>query len=106
MITFLTILGIVFYIIMIFIDINSSTSSNYEYHDGGFMNMGYTTCKYRDPTPHDVRMAIIWPIRFLVSFIKMILSLIHDMLAYIMLLFGYDYFKTSIYEKINNLLDV
>jgi len=106
MTTFFIIAGIVFYVIMIFVDIESTTSYDFKYHEGGFMNMGYSTCKHRDPTPHDVRMALIWPIRFIICVVKMILSLIHDILAYVILLFGYDYFKTVTYKKIDNLFDM
>ena len=106
MTTFFIIAGIVFYAIMIFVEIDTLTSYDFRYHDGGFMNIGYSTCKHKDPTPYDVRMAVIWPIRFIVYITKMILSLIHDVLAYVMLFFGYEYFKTSIYKKIDNLFDI
>ena len=95
----LTIFGIIVYIVFIFISINVDRVTDVEFHEGGFLNMGYTTNSTREPTTKDVWLAIIWPLRFIIFLTKGILWIINDdVISIICLLVGYKYKNTSLYS--------
>ena len=95
----LIIFGIIVYIIMIFVTVNNDTVTDVEYHIGGFLNMGYFSNSNREPTTKDVWLAIIWPIRAILFFIKGILWIINDdIIPVVLLLVGYRYKNTSLYS--------
>jgi hypothetical protein len=97
--------GIV-YLIGIYASVDCDTMENVEHHDGGFLNMGYTTSSNRDATPKDIRLALIWPLRGLWWFIRTTLWLVNeDVIHYIGLIFGFNYRDTNICRKISRFLN-
>lgn len=96
------VLGI-FYIVVIFIDLDTETTTNTKYHDGGFLNMGYTTSSNRDANTKDVWWAIIWLPRLVLFFIAILLGTINDVLVVVLLLVGFKYKETEMYYKLNKL---
>ncbi len=96
------VLGI--YVIGIMIDYNTSRYHNYEYHEGGFLNMGYSTHDIRDGTPKDVWWALIWPIKVVWYVVLSLLSISHDIITFLFLMFGFKYKETKLHKKIEDLL--
>ncbi|MFW6046954.1 MAG: hypothetical protein ACOCP4_04120 [Candidatus Woesearchaeota archaeon] len=97
----LYILGIIFYIYGIYIFINEKTVEDVEFHDGGFLGMGFTTCTHRNVTPKDVRESIFWPIILLYYILKWMIWFINDIIHFIGLIFGFYYNKTRLYKFID-----
>lgn len=103
MIIFFWVIFIIFYISIVIVYTSSKTIKNVEFHDGGFLNMGYTTHENRETTPKDMRLGLIWPIIFIWWFFKSIIWILHDyFLNGILLIFGFKYNITKMYKKISN----
>ncbi len=103
---FILIIGIIFYIVGIITYIITFIEENVEFHDGGFLGMGYTTSDHRRMTPKDMRKGLIWPILFIIFFIKLLILLLNDIIYAIILIFGIDYSNTRIYKFIDNKFDI
>ena len=93
--------ALVVYLLGIAVDIHCETMQNVKFHDGGFLNMGYTTCNHRDASPKDVRRALIWPLRLVFWFSIATFWLVHDLLKGILLIFNFRYGETKLYKKID-----
>lgn len=100
MITVIVIAVIVFYLIGILADIYCETMENVKLHDGGFLNMGYSTCDHRDATTRDVRMSLIWPLRLVWFFVKGFIMIGNDIFAGFLLVFNYRFKETKTFKKI------
>lgn len=98
---FLILIFSITYLIGIGVYVSTETAEDFKYYDGGFLGLGYTTNSNRETTPKDVRLGLIWPILFIISVIKMTIWLINDILYFILLIIGYDYRKTKIYNFID-----
>ncbi len=96
------IVGITAYIVGIFITINSDTTENVEFHKGGFLGAGYTTCSHRRTTTSDAWMAIIWPIRCVWGFIKLIIALLLDVCIFLNLLLGIKLDEMKLIKKLQD----
>lgn len=98
---FFSIIGIIIYFIGILIEVSISTITNVKFHEGGFLNMGYTTHDNKETTPKDVRSALLWPIKFILFIIKTpIFFLNEDIIPILLLIFGFKYKNTKIYKFI------
>lgn len=96
------ILIVAIYLIFVFVEISCRTIDNVKFHDGGFLNMGYTTHSNRNPDRKDVLIAMIWPIILIIWFIKTTIWLINiDILPIPLLLFNIKYKKTKMFKLIN-----
>lgn len=96
----LIIFGIIFYIAIIYIDVSNETTENVNFHDGGFLGLGFTTCDHRDATPQDVRRALIWPIRGFWWFTKTSIWIFAESIHGVLLIFNYRFRESNIYKKI------
>ena len=103
--TILSITAGIIYIIGIFVSCHSDTIENAKFHDGGFLNMGYTTCDHRNLTTRDVRLSLIWPLRVLICLVCVIALMAHGVLKWFFLIFNFRYGETKIYEAIDRWLD-
>ena len=86
---FIIIAVVVFYVAVVFVDVHTETMYDIKFHDGGFLNMGYTTHSNRDATPRDVRRALIWPIRGIWWFTKATIWIMADVTHGFLLIFNY-----------------
>lgn len=98
----------VIYIIGVSICCYTATIENVEFHDGGFLSMGYTTCDHRDLTPKDARHSLIWPLVILAYGICIaaysIVYLANNMFKVFLLIFNFRYAKTKMYEVVEEWL--
>lgn len=99
-------MGIFFYAFGIYLYIDSKTTENVKFHDGGFLGLGYTTCGFRETTAKDARMSLLWPILLALLFTKTIAWMLHNCLSFIPLLLGFNYKSTKTYKYIDKKLDV
>ena len=61
---------------------------------------------YRDLTPKDVRMALIWPLFVLLFIVKVPIAVVNEMvLPFILLVFGYYYRDTRMYKYLDKLTE-
>lgn len=106
MICFYIIMGCalgVAYLVITSLFLSTNTITNTEYHEGGFLNMGYTSNSHREATPKDVWVALAWPLFFGLEFIRCLMQLLNDLLCYLLLMFGIKYKKTRMYKLIDDL---
>jgi len=101
MLTIISITAIFIYVIIMFFYVCSETAENFEFHEGGFLGMGYTTNTNREPTTKDVRRALIWPILFIIYIVKTIIWFINDCLSFLLLIVGFHYGETRLYYYID-----
>jgi len=92
---------IAIYIIFVFVYVYNETMCDVEVHEGGFLNMGYTTHSNRETTPRDVWKGVIWPLILVVCFVKTVIWLLNDLACTFLLLFGFYYKRTALYEWIH-----
>jgi hypothetical protein len=85
--------------------VSAETIEKIEFHEGGFLGMGYTTNSNRDVTPKDMRMALLWPILLTFWFIKTTIWILNDLLSFVLLIFGYKYRESKIFKFINKKFD-
>lgn len=90
------------YIIGILTYVFTETTTNVEFHEGGFLNMGYTSHDNRSATSKDMWKGLIWPILFLWWFIKAVTMILHFLLGLFLLIFGIKYKNSQLYKKIEN----
>lgn len=100
---YIYIVGVVIYFIGICVYVSGEVIKDVKFHEGGFLNMGYTTCSHRNTTPKDVRMGLLWPILLTFWFIKTFIWILNDLLAPALLIFNYNYKKSKIYKFINKM---
>lgn len=100
--TIFTYIGIAVYLLVFFVSIACDTTENVEYHDGGFLNLGFTTCDYRRATTKDVWKAIFWPIRAVWFTLKGIILLTNLVLGLVLLIVGIKYNRSEIHDKIED----
>jgi membrane-bound metal-dependent hydrolase YbcI (DUF457 family) len=89
------------YIVGICAYVSSETTKDTEFHEGGFLGMGYTTCSHRDTTPKDMRMGLLWPILITFWFTKIAVWMLNDLLSFVLLIFGYRYRESKIFNFID-----
>ena len=92
---------IIIYIIGIILVASSETIENVKFHDGGFLNLGFTTNDNREMTAHDVRKGLIWPITLIVFFITGCFYFLNEILRGFLLIFNLEYKNTKMYKTIN-----
>lgn len=97
----ITIVALVIYIIGVVGYVCGETVTNVEYHEGGFLGMGYTTNSNRETTGRDVRMGLIWPILLIIFFVKACIWLLNDLLGTLLLAIKIDYKNTRMYYWID-----
>lgn len=97
----ITIILFVLWIVGIAIDISTETDKDIRYHKGGFLGLGYTTCSKRNTTTHDVRWAMLWPLRLIKWSTLIFIWICHDLYAVILLAFGIQYKYSKKYKKID-----
>jgi hypothetical protein len=95
------IIGLV-YIIFVIVNAYNETIENVTIHEGGFLGMGYTTHTSRELTPKDIRKGSLWPFFLLVFFAKGLVFLVNEPLKLFLLFFGFSYYKTELYKKIDS----
>ena len=102
--TFLQVFALIVYIIGVFIECNTCTIKDVEVHDGGFLNMGYSTNSNRELTTKDIRKATLWPIFVIHFFARTTLGIIHTIFANILLFFGCQYKQSNRYKQLDEFL--
>jgi len=93
------------YIVILLVDINSSTIDNVKFHEGGFLNAGYSTNDSNDLKTVDIWKAVFWPVRLFFVFLpKEVLCLINFLVGILLLAFGCEYRKSKLYNWIDHLV--
>ena len=92
----------VIYIVGIFIYIAERTYEKTEFHRDGFLGAPCSTNSYRKPTGKDVRVALIWPILLIPWIVKCCIWILNEVLAFVLLIFNYNYKRSNIYKFIND----
>jgi hypothetical protein len=95
---------IISYIIGVLTYVYTATMVDFKSHEGGFLNMGYTTHDNRSATSKDMWKALIWPMLSLWWFVKVIAEILHLLLGLFLLIFGIKYKNSQLYKKIENKL--
>ncbi len=99
--TFWFCLVIFIYLIGFITEISVCTIKDVKHHDGGFLNMGYSTYNNKELTSKDTWLSLVWPIRFIFYFFKTTIWLINeDIINIALLIFGCKYKNTKIYKII------
>lgn len=98
-------IGVLIYLIGVGLDVSTQACENFKFHEGGFLNMGYTTHDDRDITPHDIRFGLLWPIRLFIYFVGGVLWIMHDFIRIALLTFNIRYGNTKLYKKIDKFFD-
>jgi hypothetical protein len=93
---------IISYVVGVLTYVFAETMSNVEFHEGGFLNMGYTSHDNRSATPKDMWKGLIWPILLLWWFIKAVILILNLLLGLFLLVFGIKYYKSKSYKIIEN----
>lgn len=100
---YIYIAGIVIYFVGICAYVSGETIKDTKFHEGGFLNMGYTTCSHRDATPKDIRMSLLWPILLTFWLVKASIWILNDLLAFVLLIFNYNYKESKIHKFIDKM---
>lgn len=100
---YIYIVGIFIYFVGICAYVSGEIIKDRKFHEGGFLNMGYTTYSHRDTTPKDVRMGLLWPILLAFWFVKASIWILNDLLAFVLLIFSYNYKESKIYKFVNKI---
>ena len=90
----------IIYFIGIGVYINSRTEHDFEYYDGGFLNMGYITSSRRDMTQKDGLLSLLWPAQVLLLLLKVLIWIINELVIFPCILLNFRYKDTWIYQKI------
>ena|SRR3989304_7116042 len=100
MITFI-IFCIIIYLVGIVGYISTKTLDRVEFHEGGFLNMGYTISSNRDMTTKDAWLSLIWPVLFIFFIIKLSIWAGNELFIFPCILVGLKYKDTELYKKID-----
>lgn len=92
------------YIVGILTYVYTETVTNVKFHEGGFLNIGYTTCDNKDVTSKNMWKGLIWPILALWWLVKAITMILNLLLGLFLLIFGIKYYNSQLYKKIENKL--
>lgn len=98
---FLIVFGTIIYIGGILAYLDAETIGEVEFHEGGFLNFGYTTCSNREVTVKDVRLSLIWPFVLMMYVVKSSISIFNDCLGFIFLIVGFKYKNTRLHKYID-----
>lgn len=94
---------IISYVVGVLTYVYTETITNIKSHEGGFLNMGYTTHDNKNATTKIMWKALLWPILFLWWFVKAITMILNLLVGLFLLIFGIKYHKSNLYKKIENL---
>lgn len=89
--------GLLIYFLGILFFINDITVVGIKFHDND------TSEIHREITTKDARLSLIWPVFLILFCLKIVLSIINQLLYFIFLLVGYKYYKTKLYLWVNDL---
>lgn len=93
---------IIGYVVGILTYVFSETMTNVKSHEGGFLNIGYTTHDNRNATTKDMWKGLIWPILFLWWFVKAIILILNTLMGLFLLIIGIKYNNSNLYKIIEN----
>ena len=81
--------------------ISIKTVDSIEFHEGGFLNMGYTTSSNRDMTTSDAWLSLLWPGILILNIVKLSVWVGNELLIFPCILVGLNYKDTALYKKIS-----